>query len=47
MSTTAMDKTLRDYSTPIVANMPVGLVVNKGTGNFELWTSLIMMVQAT
>ena len=45
-ATTAMAKTLRDYSTPAVANMPVGPAVNTGTGNFELRTSLIMMVQA-
>ena len=33
-------------STPVVANMPVGPAVNIGDGNFELRTSLIMMVQA-
>ena len=41
-----MTKTLRDYSIPIVANMPVGPDVNTGNGNFELCTGLIMMVQA-
>jgi hypothetical protein len=41
-----MAKSLRDYSTPVVANMPVGPTVNIGTRNFELWTGLIMMVQA-
>jgi hypothetical protein len=40
-----MAKTLHDYTTT-VANMPVGLGVNMGAGNFELCTSLIMMVQA-
>ena len=35
-ATTAMAKSLRDYSTPIVANMPIGPTVNTGTGNFEL-----------
>ena len=43
-ATTAMAKSLHDYSTPIVANVPVGPTVNMGTGNFELWSSLIMMV---
>ena len=41
-----MAKTLRDYSTPIVANVPIGPAVNTGAGNFELCTGLIMMVQA-
>ena len=40
-ATTAMAKSLHDYSTPAVANV---LVVNKGTGNFALCTSLITMV---
>jgi hypothetical protein len=38
-------KTLRDYSTLIVANVPVGPPINIGDGNFELCTGLIMMVQ--
>ena len=38
--------TLCDYSTPTVANMPVGPAVNTSTGNFELRTGLITMVQA-
>jgi hypothetical protein len=42
-----MAKTLRDYSTPDVANVPVGPAVNTENGNFELRTSLIMMVQAS
>ena len=45
-ATTAMAKILRDYSTPAVANVPVGPSVNIGDGNFELCTGLIMMVQA-
>jgi hypothetical protein len=45
-ATTAMAKTLRDYSTPVVANMVIGPAVNTGNGNFELCTGLIMMVQA-
>ena len=45
-SITAMAKTLRDYSTPIVANVPIGPAVNTGTRNFELRTGLITMVQA-
>ena len=43
-TTTAMAKTLRDYSTPAVANVPIGLAINTGAGNFELRTGLIMMV---
>ena len=43
-ATTVMTKSLHDYSTPVVANVPVGPVVNTGTGNFELWTGLITMV---
>ena len=38
-----MAKTLHDY-TPVVANMPVGPVVNIGDGNFELHSGLITMV---
>jgi hypothetical protein len=41
-----MAKTLRDYSTPVVANVPVGPAVNVGNGNFKLRTDLITMVQA-
>jgi hypothetical protein len=44
-ATPNMAKTLRDYSTPAVANVHVGPVVNTRNGNFELHTSLIMMVQ--
>jgi len=40
-----MAKSLREYSTPAVANVPVGPAVNIGTGNFELHTSLLTMVQ--
>jgi hypothetical protein len=42
-----MVKTLYDYSTPTVANVPVGPAVNTRNGNFELRTSLITMVQAS
>ena len=42
-ATTAMAKTLRDYSSPTVANVLVGPAVNTGAGNFELRTSLITM----
>ena len=43
-ATTAMAKTLHDYSTPAVANVRVGPAVNMGNGNFELRTGLITMV---
>ena len=42
-----MAKTLCDYSTPVVANVPIGPAVNTGIRNFELQTGLIMMVQAS
>ena len=45
-ATTEMAKSLQDYSTPTVANVPVGPIVNMGTRNFELCTGLITMVQA-
>jgi hypothetical protein len=35
-TTTDMAKSLHDYSTPIVANVPVGPAINTGTKNFEL-----------
>jgi hypothetical protein len=38
------DKTLRKYSVPNVANVPVGPAVNMGDASFELKTGLIMMV---
>jgi hypothetical protein len=41
-----MAKTLRDYSTPAIANVPVGPAVNVGNKNFKLRTGLITMVQA-
>ena len=41
-----MAKTLRDYFTPAVANVPIRPTVNIGDVNFELRTGLIMMVQA-
>ena len=45
-ATTTMAKTLHDYSTLAVANVPIGPAVNTGTRNFELRTGLIIMVQA-
>jgi hypothetical protein len=41
-----MAKSLCDYSTLAVTNVPVGPTVNMGTRNFELRSSLITMVQA-
>ena len=46
-STNAMAKTLRNYSTPAIANVPVGPIVNTDTIDFELRTGLTMMVQAS
>ena len=43
-ATTIMAKSLRDYSTPAVANVPVGPAINTGTRNFDLWTGVITMV---
>ena len=40
-----MAKTLPDYSTPTVANVPIGPAVNVGNDNFEIYTGLISMVQ--
>ena len=42
---TTIARSLRDYSTPTVANVPVGPTVNIRNGNFELHTSLLPMVQ--
>jgi hypothetical protein len=44
-TTPAMAKSLRDYSIPVVANVPVEPTVNTGVGNFELRIGLITMVQ--
>ena len=44
-ATIEMAKSLYDYSTPAISNVPVGPAVNTGTGNFELRTGLITMVQ--
>ena len=44
-ATLSMAKTLHDYSTLVVANVPIGPAVNIRDGNFELRTSLITMVQ--
>jgi len=41
---TTMARSLRDYSTLVVANVPVGPAVNTRNGNFELRTGLLMMV---
>ena len=43
---TTMARSLHDYSTPAVGNVPVGPAVNIRNGNFELRTGLLMMVQA-
>ena len=43
-ATSPMAKSLHDYSTPAIANVPVGPAVNTGMGNFELHTGLITMV---
>jgi hypothetical protein len=40
-ATTCMAKSVHDYSTPAVANVPVGPTVNMGSRNFELQTGLI------
>ena len=45
-TTPIMAKMLHDYSTPAVANVPIGPAVNTSDRNFELCTGLIMMVQA-
>jgi hypothetical protein len=45
-TTIVMAKSLRDYSTPAIANMPIRPVVNTRTRNFELRTGVITMVQA-
>jgi hypothetical protein len=37
-TTITMAKSLRDYSTPTVANVPIGPAINTGTENFELQT---------
>ena len=43
-TTSLMAKSLHDYSTPTVANVPVGPAVNTGARNFELRTGLITIV---
>jgi hypothetical protein len=43
-ATPSMAKTFRDYSTPAIANVPIGPTVNFWEENFELCTGLIMMV---
>jgi len=43
----AMAKTLRDYSTPAVANVSTVPAVNMGNGSFEICTGIISMVQAS
>ena len=43
-ATPIMAKSLRDYSTAAVANMPIGPAINIGDGNFELHTGIIMLV---
>jgi len=41
---TTMARSLCNYSTPAVANVPVGPAVNTGNENFELRTGLLTMV---
>ena len=43
---TTMARSFRNYSTPAVANVPIGPTVNTRNGNFELRTGLLTMVQA-
>jgi hypothetical protein len=43
-TTIVMAKSLCNYSTPTVVNVPVGPVVNTRTENFELRIGLITMV---
>ena len=35
-ATTTITKSLCDYSTPTIANVPIVPTVNMGTGNFEI-----------
>jgi len=42
--TIIMAKSLCNYSTPAIANMPVGPAINIGNGNFKLHTGLIKMM---
>ena len=46
-STAMAQKSLHEFSVPVVANVPTGPVVNIGDKNFELRTRLITMVQAS
>ena len=46
-STAMAEKTLHDYSGPSADQVPTGPEVNTGTGNFEIRTGLITMVQAS
>jgi len=39
-------KSLHEYSIPVVANVPIGPTINMGNRNFERMPKLIMMVQA-
>jgi hypothetical protein len=41
------EKTLREYCAPSTDQVPTGPEINTGNGNFEIKTSLIMMVQAS
>ena len=43
-TTTEMAKSLHDYSTPAIANVPIRPVVNMRAENFALRTGLITMV---
>jgi hypothetical protein len=41
------EKTLRKFSIPSVANVPIGPTINVSDANFELKLGLIKMVQAS
>ena len=43
---TMAQKTLREFSIPVVANVLIGPAINVGDKNFEFCTRLITMVQA-
>jgi hypothetical protein len=42
-----VQKSLHEFSVPVVANVPTGPAVNVGDKNFEIQTGLITMLQAS
>jgi hypothetical protein len=44
MANPNVEKTLCEYSTPSANQVPTGLEINTGNGNFEIKTGLITMV---